>query len=181
LSSYTLDFPTIMAVFHDQRRTGELRAESVRLKGKGVFRARITFYNGKDLSCVLAYPTGQFYADGENARQLLARAGVLEWNWIAKPTTNPAVRVPVRTTRPLELDIIFRRNQGSLNGLSLLPDRISTCCFSWMGNGRLSRSPRSSLGRACRRSTAYSLSCINRAGSFFSRYEQTIRKYSDRT
>lgn len=121
MSSYTLDFPTIMAVFHDQRRTGELRAESVRLRGKGVLRARITFYNGKDLFCVLEYPTGQLYEDGENARQLLARVGVLEWDWIAKPTTNSAVRVPVRTTRPRELDIVFRRSQGSLNGLSLLP------------------------------------------------------------
>lgn len=111
-----------MAVFHDQRRTGELRAESVRLRGKGVFRARITFYNGKDLSCVLEYPNGQRYEDGENARQLLAHVGVIEWDWIAKPTTtNPAVRVPIRTTRPRELDIVFRRSQGSLNGLSLLP------------------------------------------------------------
>lgn len=121
MSSYTLDFPTIMAVFHDQRRTGELRAESVRLRGKGIFRARITFYSGKDLSCVLEYPNGQHYADGENARQLLAHVGVIEWDWITTPTTNTAVRVPVRTTRPRELDIVFRRSQGSLNGLSLLP------------------------------------------------------------
>ncbi len=121
MSSYTLDFPTIMVIFHDQKRTGELRTESVRLRGKGIFRARITFYNGKDLSCVLEYPTGQFYVDGENARQLLARAGVLEWDWIAKSTTNPAVQVSVRTTRLRELDIVFRRSQGSLNGLSLLP------------------------------------------------------------
>ena len=80
MPNYTLDLSTILAVFHAQRRTGELRAENVRLRNRGSFQVQIAFYNGKDVSYLIEDASGQPFAEGDTAKQLLMRLERIEWH-----------------------------------------------------------------------------------------------------
>ena len=121
MPSYTLDLPTLLAVFYDQRRTGELRAQDIRFRNRGGLRVRLTFYDGNAVSCVIEEPGGRVFAEGEKARELLSRLGLIEWEWIPQPAPTQQTRLPATIAPRNELEVVFRRSPGFLGDVSVLP------------------------------------------------------------
>lgn len=121
MPNYTLDLPTLITIFHEQKRTGELRAENVRLKSREAFQVRIVFYLGKDVSYTIEDVEGNSFAEGDIARQLLIRVGRLEWDWIPQQLPDQQTQPLASIARRNELGLVFQRSQLSLKELSSLP------------------------------------------------------------
>ena len=120
MPNYTLDLPTILAVFRDQKRTGELRSENIRIKNRGVFQVKILFRNGQDVSCRIENMTGQLFVEGEDAKQILAKVGLIEWTWV--PQVEKRVQQNSPSVAPInEFNFIFQQSQKGRDEVVFLP------------------------------------------------------------